>query len=348
MHQRHEWESMVPTGQPDFSQIMSPSLIRLFDGAELHGQLRVLFTTDFKRSKRMLRLVDGSEIEFSLDQGVIRTPADFTSEICEIELELKSGSAQSLYQFALDILHTVPFRLENASKAERGYRLVTGFKPAPVKAAPVRLEEMKLGEAIKVIAWNCLDHLHGNEAGMLQLHRIRSICIRCVWHYAGYVRRAVFLPGHSMQMRSSAASDLKWLSRSLGAARDWDVFVSETFSEVRNYFHGHPGISALWEECEQMRQNHNDAACEAVGSIRYTEAMLRLGTWLNAETWLPAPDPQQSELRKARLEWPVKKFADKALSHGHEKLKKYYKRADGQSAEAVHALRIAVKAKIYR
>ena len=140
LHQRHEWESMVPAGQPDFTQISDPALTRLFDNINLRGPLRTLFTTDFKRSKRMLRL-DGSEIEFSLDQGIIfTTPADSTREICEIELELKSGNVQALYQFALDILHTIPFRLESASKAERGYRLAVDSKPAPVKAEPVRLK----------------------------------------------------------------------------------------------------------------------------------------------------------------------------------------------------------------
>ncbi|HEU4771931.1 MAG TPA: inorganic triphosphatase, partial [Candidatus Udaeobacter sp.] len=264
LHQRHEWESMVPTGQPDFTQISDPSLIRLFGDAESHGQLLALFTTDFKRSKRMLRL-DGSEIEFSLDQGVIRTPADFSREICEIELELKSGNAQALYQFALDILHTIPFRLENASKAERGYRLAVDSKPAPIKAVPVRLEtEMKLDEAFKAIAWNCLDHLQGNEAGMLQsedpeyLHQMR-VALRRV-----RTARRVFTRAFDATAFASAIPDLKWLSRSLGAARDWDVFMSETLSEVRDCFHEHAGISALREECEQMRRNRNNAAREAV------------------------------------------------------------------------------------
>lgn len=348
LHQRHEWESMVPTGQPDFTRISDPALPRLFDNIELHGQLLALFTTDFKRSTRMLRLVDGSKIEFSLDQGVIRTPADFTREICEIELELKSGNVRALYQLALDILHTIPFRLENASKAERGYRLAGDSKPVPVKAVSVRLEtEMNLDEAFKAIAWNCLNHLQGNEAGMLQsedpeyLHQMR-VALRRV----RTVRR-VFARAFDATAFASATPDLKGLSRSLGAARDWDIFMSEALSEVRDYFHEHAGISALWEECEQMRRNRNDAAREAVGSTRYTEAMLRLGAWLNAETWLPAPGPQQSESRKARLEWSVKKFADNALSHGHKKLKKYYKRADGEGTEGVHALRIAVKEQRY-
>jgi len=347
LHQRHEWESMVPAGQPDFTQISDPALIRLFDNIDLRGQLRTLFTTDFKRSKRMLCL-DGSEIEFSLDQGVIRTPADSTREICEIELELKSGNVQALYQFALDILHTIPFRLENASKAERGYRLAVDSKPAPVKAEPVRLKaEMKLGEAFKAIAWNCLNHLQGNEAGMLQsedpeyLHQMR-VALRRV-----RTARRVFARVFDATAFAFATPDLKWLSRSLGAARDWDVFMSETLSEVRDYFHEHAGISALWEECEQMRQNHNEVAREAIGSTRYTEAMLRLGAQLYAETWFSLPDPQQSESRRARLEWSVKKFADNALSYGHEKLKKYYRKAEGEGTERVHALRIGVKEQRY-
>lgn len=348
LHRRHEWESIVPTGQPDFSQITDPSLIRLFEGAESRGQLHVLFTTDFKRSKRMLRLVDGSEIEFSLDQGIIRTPADSTGEICEIELELKSGNAQALYQLALDILPAVPFRLENTSKAERGYRFAVASKPTPLKAVPVRLKpEMSLSEAFKAITWNCLDHLQGNEAGMLQnenpeyLHQMR-VALRRVG-----TARHVFARTFDATAFASATPDLKWLARSLGAARDWDVFMSETLSEVRGYFHEHGGISALREDCEQVRRNHSEVAREAVGSTRYTEAMLRLGVWLNAETWIPVPDPRQSESRKARLEWSVKEFADNALSHGHKKLKKYYKKADGEDTEGVHALRIAVKEQRY-
>ena len=348
LHRRYEWESVVPAGQPDFTQISDPALIRLFDRVELRGQLRALFTTDFKRSTRMLRLVDGSEIEFSLDQGIIRTPADSAREICEIELELKSGNAQALYQFALDILHAIPFRLENASKAERGYTLVTDFKPAPIRAVPVRLKtEMKLDEAFKAIAWNCLSHLHGNEAGMLQypdpeyLHQMRVALRR------GRTARRVFARAFGATAFAPATRELKWLSHYLGAARDWDIFMSETLSEVRDYFHEHAGISVLWEECEQMRQNCNDAAREGVASTRYTEAMLRLGAWLNAETWLPTPDPQQSKSRKARLEWSVKKFADNALPHGHEKLKKYYKRAERQGTQGLHALRIAVKEQRY-
>ena len=348
LHERYEWESMVPTGQPDFARISDPALTRLFDSIELRDQLRALFMTDFKRSTRMLRLVDGSEIEFSLDQGIIRTSADSIREICEIELELKSGNAQSLYQFALDILHAVPFRLENASKAERGYALVTDLKPKPVKAGSVQLRpEMNMGEVFKAIAWNCLSHLHGNEEGLLQrrdpeyLHQMRVALRRA------RTARRVFARAFGATAFAPATPELKWLSRNLGAARDWDVFMSETLGEVRDYFHEHAGISDLEEECEQIRQNHNDAACEAVGSTRYTKAMLRLGAWLNAEVLLPAPDPKQSESRKARLEWSVKKFADNALPHGHEKLKKYYKKAGKQGIEGLHALRIAVKEQRY-
>ncbi|HKX53819.1 MAG TPA: CHAD domain-containing protein, partial [Nitrosospira sp.] len=232
--------------------------------------------------------------------------------------------------------------------AERGYTLVTDFKPAPIRAVPVRLKtEMKLDEAFKAIAWNCLSHLHGNEAGMLQYHDPEYLHQMRVALRRGRAARRVFARAFGATAFAPATRELKWLSRYLGAARDWDIFMSETLSEVRDYFHEHAGISALWEECEQMRQNCNDAAREGVASTRYTEAMLRLGAWLNAETWLTTPDPQQSKSRKARLEWSVKKFADNALPHGHEKLKKYYKRAERQDTQGLHALRIAVKEQRY-
>jgi inorganic triphosphatase YgiF len=56
--------------------------------------------------------------------------------IAEMELELKSGDVQALYQLALDLLGSVPIALETASKAERGFCLLTGNVPEASKAEP--------------------------------------------------------------------------------------------------------------------------------------------------------------------------------------------------------------------
>jgi inorganic triphosphatase YgiF len=59
-----------------------------------------------------------------------------------VELELKSGSVESLLIAAEKLLGDRELRLSTKSKAKRGYRLVLGKKggsPEPEKATPVRI-----------------------------------------------------------------------------------------------------------------------------------------------------------------------------------------------------------------
>ena len=349
LHQRYEWETPVPEAQPDFSKIDDPSLVKLFGNADLREQLRPLFTTEFKRSIRMLRLADGSEAEFSLDQGMISANDGSSLPICEIELELNSGSTLPLYQLSLELLNTVPLRLENASKAERGYALVTGYKSPPVKARPVQLTgEMNVSEAFKAIAWNCLGHLHGNEAGMLEcrdleyLHQMR-VALRRI-----RLVLLIFAKAFAKPAFASVTPELKWLSRQLGPARDWDVFVSRTLADVGENFPEHAGLLALRKKCEQIRREQNDRARKAVDSTRYTELMLKLCAYLSAEFPLtPVRPPSHHVAAEIRLEMPAKEFSDTLLSRGQAKLKKYSKKLKKLDAAELHALRIVAKKQRY-
>jgi triphosphatase len=349
LHQRYEWETPVPEAQPDFSKIDDAALAKLFGNADLREQLRPLFTTEFKRSIRILRLPDGSEAEFSLDQGLISAPDGSSMSICEIELELKSGSHLPLYQLALDLLSTVPLRLENTSKAERGYALVTGYKSPPLKVLPVQLTgEMNMSKAFKAIARNCLGHLHGNEAGMLEyrnaeyLHQMR-VALRRI-----RLVLIIFAKAFAKPAFASVTPELKWLSAQLGPARDWDVFVSGTLAVVSENFPQHAGLLALRKKCEQIRREQNDRAYKAVDSTRYTELMLKLGAYLSAESRLvPAKPPLNDVGAEIRLETPVKEFADTLLSRGQAKLKKYSKKLKKLDAAELHALRIVAKKQRY-
>src|SRR5688500_229877 len=71
LHQRYEWETPVPGAQPDFTEIPDSALSSLFDSDALREQLRPLFTTEFKRSTRLLRFTDHSEAELCIDRGRI-------------------------------------------------------------------------------------------------------------------------------------------------------------------------------------------------------------------------------------------------------------------------------------
>jgi inorganic triphosphatase YgiF len=355
LHRRYEWETPVAKPQPDFTKISNPSLIELFDNGDLREQMRPLFITECKRRVRTLRLSGGGEAELCLDQGRI-VAGEASMPFCEIELELKSGNPLPLFQLALDLLHTIPLRLENVSKAERGYTLASGIALPPLKAMPVQLVgEMSVNEAFKAIAWNCLGNLHSNEAGMLHggdieyLHQMRVALRR--------LRSAlnVFSKAFSKAVFSPMAQELRWLAGQFGPARDWDVFVTETLSDIAPHFSDHPGILSLQEKCEQIRRHHNDEARRVVESRHYAELMLKLGAWLSGSSWitpseLTGLDNQtrvDSRGISAGLGGPVKEFAGTLLAHRQRQLKKYGKKLAKLSPPELHAVRILAKKQRY-
>lgn len=348
LHQRYEWESPVLKAQPDFTKIPDSCLIKSLDNAALSEQLHPLFITEFKRSTRLLRLMDGSEVEFCLDVGKIVADSQ-SAPFCEIELELKSGSQLSLFQLALDLLHSVPLRLENVSKAERGYVLASGYKSPPLKAVPVQLvAEMNVSEAFQAIAWNCLNHLHSNEAGMLESQDIEYLHQMRVALRRERSAFSIFSKAFSKSALAPVVQELKWLSDQLGPARDWDVFVTETLADVCANFPAHPELLALREKCEQVRRHHNNDACHAVESRHYTEMMLKLGVWLNAASWpVPPALAASNDISETGSKMPVKEFAEALLFHRHKQLEKRGRKLKSLSPTALHETRIIAKKQRY-
>lgn len=342
LHLRSESEAQVLKAQPDFTKIADPSLARLFASNLLREQLHPLFITDFNRTTCLLRFPDGSEAEFCLDRGKI-VAGNREAPICEIEMELRSGSTLVLFQFALDLLQSIPFRLENVSKAERGYALVSGASSAPVKATTVPLRaEMSADEAFGAIAWNCLNHLHGNEAGMLQggdaeyLHQMRVGLRRlrsCV---------SLFSPVYPELAGGPLVHELKWLWEAISSARDWDVFVTEAVAQVSTHFPDHPGIAELKGRCERRRGHHNQEARRVVESQRYTELILKLSIFLcTASPSEPFSVPNRPGSLKPKMR--VREFAAAVLERRGRKLRRYGKRLSNLDEADLHSVRIVIK-----
>jgi triphosphatase len=346
LHQRYEWEVPVLHARPDFTKISDPAVVNLFDSARLRERLHPLFTTKFNRSKRMLRLSDG-EVEFCLDRGTI-TAGKASILFSEIELELRSGSPASLFQLALDLLAIVPLRLENRSKAERGYALAADSKALPRNASPIKLHAgMSLSSAFNAITASCLNHLLGNESGMLEgrdveyLHQMRVA-----------VRRqrsalSIFSPLFGTES-TSVARDWTWLTRQIGPIRDWDVFVTETLPLVLAAFPRHSGMLMLRDQCEQLRLRHASLGRDAVLSKRYTRMMLKLGAWITAESESSLGSaPLPPGLASNSPEKSLQEFAEKLLARRHKKLKKYGINIMDSSSKELHELRLAVKKQRY-
>jgi inorganic triphosphatase YgiF len=97
--------------------------------------LQPVFRTEIQRSWRLLRPDECSIIEAAFDEGRI-----IAAPVSEMELELKSGYAHSLYRLALDLLADVPLALETASKADRGFLLSSDKAPEASKASHISID----------------------------------------------------------------------------------------------------------------------------------------------------------------------------------------------------------------
>src|SRR5450759_5524639 len=135
LHQRMEWESQIADSTPDLSKITNHALLKLFSHHGLRDRLQPVFITIFRRTNWLLSFAEGDEIELSLDQGELKA-GQSVAPVCEVELELKAGRPEKLYEMALQLLESVQLMPENSSKADRGYALYSGAPALPVKAAP--------------------------------------------------------------------------------------------------------------------------------------------------------------------------------------------------------------------
>lgn len=343
LHERDEWEIPVTRDQPDFTQFSDPRMAQLFSNPDLYHQLRPIFITEFTRHTRMLQLAEGSQIEFCLDYGKIII--DHSKEpFAEIELELKSGKPVELFQIALMLVRSLPFsvRLENRSKAERGYCLYTGLQLPPIKAQPIILKaSMNLATVFTLIARNCLDQLTRNEQGILAgydieyLHQMRVALRR--------IRSAFDIFATAISNEAPIIHELKWLTSQLNPARDWDVFVMERLPQIQDVFPKHVGIAALKKAGERLRQTHNEAARNSIRTKRYSELLLQLNLWLDE---MPQHLARSHRLRNT-AKMALSAFTNALLTNQHQQILDAGKEIEKLDAASLHTLRISIKKQRY-
>jgi triphosphatase len=330
LHQRNEWEVPVKRAALDFSATQEVEWDELLRPS-LRKNLKPVFVTDFTRSSRMLDF-QGAQIELCIDQGEVRTEQN-SMPICELELELKSGKPQQVFELALEILRLVSFELETVSKAEQGYRLLSGYTEQPVKGvAPVLATTDMLSDVLKKLCWSCLQHFHDNLHGAMTgdddeyLHQMRVALrrLRVVLRMAERARADRCLSG--------LYKDVSDLCVALGRIREWDVFIAQTVKPMYARMAGHTGLQILLAASERQRAASYAALRDEAQARERQRLLLQFAIWMNGEYW------QQTET------------AQQARVFATLRLRKLYKRFDrsGQQLETtdmarLHAQRIVAK-----
>jgi len=339
LHQRAEFEEEVAGPAPDFSRIGNHGLADVFAPAPLRARIEPAFVTDFRRVSRVLELESGAAVEASMDRGVIRS-GKLSEPVSELELELKRGDPRELYALALKLAEEIPLSIGNRSKAERGFALARGERARPVKASPAALRaDMTVNETFKAVMWANLDHLLSNEGGVREgddpeyLHQMR-VALRRLRSALG-----VFAPPLPEAALAPLTAEMKWLAGSLGPARDWDVFMTETLPPIAAEFGAHGELKAFSVRCGKLRRRANARARRAVRSLRYRRLALSTAAWLASESWAAQLD---ADARLA-LDAPVAEFAAAVLEKRYGQVRKRGRGLGRLTAAELHRFRIAIK-----
>lgn len=337
LHSRGEWEDEVAHDQPDLTKIHDAGLAELFASPQVRDRLEAIFSTDFRRTVWLLQWDDGDAIELALDQGEVRRNGQ-SAPLCEIELELKAGNPARLYQVALVLQQRIPLKLENISKAERGYQLHTATPPPLVKAAmPTIAPDMDVAGAFQAIAWSCIGHWTANQQGVLEsaepeyIHQMRVALRR--------LRSALPLFTDAIPRESYApiATGLKWLANELGPARNWDVFVTQTLPPLLRQFPDDSAIQGVLRMARDKQDAARQAARQALLAPRHDRLLLELGAWLLADGWHAGADEARC------VNQPAQKLARRMLDKRHKSLHRHAASLADMPPEERHQVRIAVK-----
>lgn len=328
---RGEWEETIAGPAPDRDALARTPVGEMLAEAALSP----VFTT---RVERVIRLVRAGEtlIEVALDRGQL-SAGERHAAVCELELELKTGEAEALFDLARTLARHAPLRLSMISKAERGYGLAVGDVPPLVRRQTAALNpEASVEAALQAIGQANLAHLCAALEALRERPEPENV------HQARVAARRlramlkIFKPLSRDAAATALDAELDWLAGELDAARDLDVFVGEVWegSAKDVPFEGRDIFERGLKAARATAYLRMEAALE---SPRARDVLLEAAAWLEAGAW--TSDPALAALRES----PAAAFAAERLGRLRRRVKKGAKRFDDLDAPERHRLRLKGK-----
>jgi triphosphatase len=333
---RCEWEHDIVGDKPNLALAKGTGLESIFS-KKLQAKLKPLFETRVRRKVYPIQ-TGGSEIELTIDRGVIACGRQ-SLPISEVELELKHGDKAQLFNVARTLATQVPIQLAVISKPERGYTLITGNKPSAVGAAPVSIPlDASCQTAFQTISRACLHQIIGNQTLTRNgdpegLHQTR-IGLRRL--------RAAISVFSSMLLDPQSAivkGELKWITRELGPAREFDVFIKQVVMPATAGKLLQPGVATLTRDLRRRRREAFSRARFAVESDRFQALILETAAWIEAGDWNRNAD----ELARALRDQPIALLATAEMERCRRKILKRGTRLAELDPMRRHRVRIQAK-----
>lgn len=333
LHQRPELEAPVAGQALELKQIANREAREFLSQKHIASALSPLFTTDITRTQWTLQDPQGNTLEVSLDHGSI-IARQRTLKINEVEIELKQGDVQALFELALAWAGSLPLIPEAPSKAARGYALYQERALLePSKAQIPRLRpKMTPHEAMQAVVLETLRHLQANVPGVLESEEMEFV------HQARVALRRLrsaqkafgdMVPDEAWQ---TITQEIQWLATLLGNKRDLDVFLAETLPPIEAALGPDTGFDPLKTAMLERRDRCGRQVHTALTSARYGALLLRLLAWLNQ-----APPPPASKSGKLRG------FAQRSLDKRWRQVERLARDWQSLNREQRHDLRKRAK-----
>jgi triphosphatase len=334
--ERSEWEQTIEGNQPDLSCMKDTALGKILTDEE-NVALRPVFATRIERTQYHLG-ENGTDIVMAIDEGHILA-TEGSQPVSEIELELKQGAPADLFRVARDILNIVPAHLEFKSKPERGYELLEKTQVAVETASEAGLGAgMSAGRAFTLIGRACLRHLVANVPATTgrngdALHQMRVALRRL------RAAMSLFSAIASDDRIDAIKTELRWLARELGPARDLDTLILEVVTPLRKRHRNEPGLTSISQMFSRKRLKLYHQVQAAVQSARFQTLVLDTAEWIEAGPWSSSEDVS----KRTHREMPIELYAAEQLSRRCKKIRRRGRRIGHLNSEQLHRLRIQVK-----
>ena len=284
---RGEWEHALKANMknPDFNHLPSELRSRI---VELAGQglVQPRFVSTISRRASRLQFDHGGEVELVVDRGAIEANGR-KSEVSELELEVKRGTAADLYQMALKLIDLAPLRIGIRSKAERGRALANGQAVVARRATPLRIKrKATIEEAYATVLEHCLDQVTANQAVVLEAHSPEGLHQMRVALRRLRSALIVFGPIINGEREDGFKRDARWLTKAVGRARDYDVVLADIIDPALAASKDKaPIVKALARMAKDYREEAWRAALAAMRSKRATRFVLNLALYLETRGW---------------------------------------------------------------
>lgn len=296
--------------------------------------LSPIFTVRVVRRQRTFEY-GGATIEMAVDEGEVQA-GERTRRISEVELELKAGDCDPMFDLARELSKTAPLYLSFDGKASQGQGLIDGADRSPRRHDKAPLARgLTAAGAFQAIARNTLVQIAANgvvlrEADSVEaVHQLR-VAVRRLRSTISTFKNLV-----DDGRTDDIAAELKWLAGACDDARDFDVFAAAAAALDDPALDLAPLLAAI----EAARARGHAKACAAVASGRFRELVLETTAWVETGAWLT----QGGKASAKRRDMSAERFAAKALERRRKALLKRGADLQAQDDAGRHEARLAAK-----